>query len=147
MSSKSIGERVLQAVLFEALAIVLCTPLFAWLMGKSLFEMGMVTLLNCMLALIWNVVFNAGFDRLLARLHWRKNVGVRVLHAVLFESGLIVVSVPLIAWWLGMSLLQALLLDLGVLLFFLPYTYVFHWVYDAARQRLMARRAGACQTV
>ena len=59
---------------------------------------------------------------------------------LLFEGGLVAVSVPLIAWWLQVSLMQALILDLGVLLFFLPYTYVYHWGYDLVRERLMLRR-------
>ena len=130
---KSTRERVFQALLFELLAVALCTPLFAWLMHKTLFDMGVVTVVNCLLALVWNVIFNAGFDRLRARLGWQQNPWVRGLHAVLFEGGLIVISVPLIAWWLNMRLVDALWLDLGVLLFFLPYTYVFHWLYDHAR--------------
>lgn len=36
--------------------------------------------------------------------------------------------------------MQALILDLGVLLFFLPYTYVYHWGYDLVREWLMLRR-------
>ena len=44
-------------------------------------------------------------------------------------------GVPLIAWWLNVSLWQAFLLDIGVLLFFLPYTYVYHWAYDVVRER------------
>jgi uncharacterized membrane protein len=30
---------------------------------------------------------------------------------------------------------EALLLDIGILLFFLPYTYVFNWIYDHLRLR------------
>ena len=63
----------------------------------------------------------------------------RVVHALLFEGGLVAVGVPLIAWWLNVSLWQAFLLDIGVLLFFLPYTYVYHWVYDVVRERMVMR--------
>ena len=47
--------------------------------------------------------------------------------------------VPVVAWWLQVSYWQALWLDIGVLLFFLPYTWLFNWLYDHAR----ARRARA----
>lgn len=50
-------------------------------------------------------------------------------------------GVPLIAWWLSVSLWQAFLLDIGVLLFFLPYTYVYHWGYDVVRERFLMSRA------
>ncbi|MFJ4606307.1 multidrug/biocide efflux PACE transporter [Pseudomonas atacamensis] len=138
---KSITERVFQAVGFEFLAILICTPLLAWIMQKPLLDMGAVTVLIALLALAWNVVFNRFFDRALARMNLAHNAWVRVVHALLFEGGLIVMGVPLIAWWLSVSLWQALLLDIGVLLFFLPYTYVYHWGYDVLRERFMARRA------
>jgi uncharacterized membrane protein len=140
---KSITERIFQAVGFELLAILICTPLLAWIMQKPMLEMGAVTVLIALLALAWNVVFNRFFDRLLERLNVAHNAWVRVVHALLFEGGLIVMGVPLIAWWLSVSLWQAFLLDIGVLLFFLPYTYVYHWGYDVVRERLMTRNA--CQ--
>ncbi len=136
---KSFTERVLQAIGFEVLAVLLCTPLFAWVMSKPLLDMGVVTVANCFIALGWNVLFNGMFDRMRERFALVRNVWTRLLHALLFEGGLIVVSVPLVAWWLELSLLTALLLDIGVLLFFLPYTYLYHWAYDALRERLLLR--------
>ena len=38
---------------------------------------------------------------------------------------------PTIAWWLDISLWQALLMDLGLVVFFLVYTFVFNWAFDA----------------
>jgi uncharacterized membrane protein len=55
-----------------------------------------------------------------------------------FEFGLVLVTVPLAAVWLDISLWQALVLDAGLLLFFLPYTLVFNWVYDTLRVRWSA---------
>lgn len=136
---KSITERIVQAVGFELLAILICTPLLAWIMQKPMLEMGAVTVLIALLALVWNVVFNRVFDRLLERLNVAHSAWVRVGHALLFEGGLIVMGVPLIAWWLSVSLWQAFLLDIGVLLFFLPYTYVYHWSYDVLRERFVTR--------
>lgn len=143
-ANKSITERIFQAIGFELLAILICTPLLAWIMQKPMLEMGAMTVLIAMLALGWNVVFNRFFDRLLARMNVAHNAWVRVVHALLFEGGLIVMGVPLIAWWLSVSLWQAFLLDIGVLLFFLPYTYVYHWSYDVLRERFMTRNA--CQS-
>lgn len=143
-ANKSITERILQAIGFECLAILICTPLLAWIMDKPLLDMGAVTVLIALLALGWNVVFNGFFDRMLKRLNVGHNAWTRVVHALLFEGGLIVMGVPLIAWWLSVSLWQAFLLDIGVLLFFLPYTYVYHWGYDVVRERFVQR--SACQS-
>ena len=140
-ADKSITERVFQAVGFELLAIVICTPLLAWVMDKPMLDMGVVTMAIAALALAWNVLFNGMFDRLLTRLAIVRTAWVRVVHALLFEGGLVALGVPLIAWWLDISLWQAFVLDIGVLLFFLPYTYVYHWGYDVLRERFMTRRA------
>jgi uncharacterized membrane protein len=139
--NKSITERILQAIGFEVLAILICTPLLAWIMDKPMLEMGVVTVVIAALALAWNVVFNGLFDRTLKRFEIAHTAWVRVVHALLFEGGLVAVGVPLIAWWLNVSLWQAFLLDIGVLLFFLPYTYVYHWVYDVVRERVVIGRA------
>ncbi|MCY1383930.1 Chlorhexidine efflux transporter [compost metagenome] len=48
--------------------------------------------------------------------------------------------VPLAAWWLSIGLVEAFLLDIGLLLFFLPYTLAFNWTYDALRARLLEGR-------
>ncbi|MGG2023834.1 multidrug/biocide efflux PACE transporter [Pseudomonas sp. S8] len=143
-ANKSITERIFQAIGFECLAILICTPLLAWIMDKPLLDMGAVTVLIALLALAWNVLFNGLFDRALKRLNLGHNAWTRVIHALLFEGGLIVMGVPLIAWWLSVSLWQAFLLDIGVLLFFLPYTYVYHWGYDVVRERFVQR--SACQS-
>ncbi|MFJ2365156.1 multidrug/biocide efflux PACE transporter [Pseudomonas sp. NPDC087697] len=140
-TNKSFTERVFQAIGFELLAVLLCTPLLAWLMDKPVVDMGVATIAIGLIALAWNVLFNGLFDRLLKRLALVPSAATRVLHALLFEGGLVAVSVPLIAWWLNVSLLQALILDIGVLLFFLPYTYVYHWAYDVVRERWVMRQS------
>jgi uncharacterized membrane protein len=51
-------------------------------------------------------------------------------HSTGFEGGLVVVLVPLMAWWLDTSLWVAFVADLGVLLFFFVYSFAFTWVFD-----------------
>lgn len=138
--TKSITERVCQAIGFEGLALLICTPLLVWITGRPALEMGAVTLGISLLALSWNVIFNSLFDRLKARLQWTDGGWTRVVHSLLFEGGLIILAVPLIAALMKISLLEAFILDIGVLLFFLPYTYVYHWGYDVLREKIVQQR-------
>ena len=138
--TKSITERVCQALGFEGLALLICTPLLVWITGRPALEMGAVTLGVSVLALTWTIIFNSLFDRLKARLQLANGGWTRVLHALLFEGGLIILAVPLIAGVLKISLLEAFILDIGVLLFFLPYTYVYHWGYDVIREKIVQQR-------
>ena len=143
--TKSITERVCQALGFEGLALLICTPLLVWITGRPALEMGAVTLGLSLLALTWNIIFNSLFDRLKVRLQLADGGWTRVLHALMFEGGLIIVAVPLIAMWLNISLVQAFMLDIGVLLFFLPYTYVYHWGYDVIREKILNRNTTRCR--
>ena len=144
--TKSITERVFQALGFEGLALLICTPLLVWITGRPALEMGAVTLGISLLALSWNVVFNSLFDRLKTHLQLANSGWTRVLHALLFEGGLILLAVPLIAALMNISLLEAFILDIGVLLFFLPYTYVYHWGYDVIREKIAHKNATHCRS-
>jgi uncharacterized membrane protein len=96
--------------------------------------------------MLWNMVFNAAFDRAQAKMGFRRNIAVRALHALLFETGLTIAVVPLAAWWLGIGLLEALILDIGLLLFFLFYTFIYNWCYDILREPLAAKIRNARRT-
>lgn len=134
-NTKSLKERALHALLFEIIGVVLFAPLLAWIMGHSLSRMGAMTVMISTAAMLWNMLFNALFDRMRERYRLRLSLGLRLLHALAFEGGLILVIVPLAAWWLSISLLDAILLDIGLLLLFLPYTLGFNWLYDTLRAR------------
>ena len=138
--AKSLKERALHASLFELIGVLVFAPGLAWVLGESLGRMGAMTVMISTVAMLWNMLFNAGFDRLRARLGFAMSLKVRALHALSFEAGLIVAVVPLAAWWLSISLLEAFVLDIGLLLLFLPYTLVFNLVYDKVRARRVERR-------
>ena len=38
--------------------------------------------------------------------------------------------VPLFGWWFNVSLWQAFVMDLALIVFFLCYTFVFNWAFD-----------------
>ncbi len=142
-AKKTLKERFFHAFLFEILAIGLCAPVAAWAMGKSLFEMGVLTAVIAWIALLWNMVYNAGFDRLENHMGWTRTLRLRVVHALGFETGLILIVIPLAAWWLDISLWQAFVLDIALVLFYLPYAFFYNLGYDKARGpvlRWLARR-------
>ncbi len=136
---KSVKERFFHALGFEVLAIAICAPLGAWLLGYSLAHMGLLTLMVSLMAMSWNMVFNALFDHAQQRMGFQRTLGARAVHAVLFEIGLIIAVVPLAAWWLDIGLWEAFVLDIAIVLFFLPYTFCFNWAYDHLRAKVVAR--------
>ena len=79
----------------------------------------------------WNMAFNTGFEAWERRqADRRRTLRRRVAHAIGFEGGMVAMTLPLIAWWLGMGWWEALLTDLGLMAFFLVYAFAFNWVFD-----------------
>lgn len=117
--------------LYEMVAIALAGWGLMLMSGHSLLDSGALAIATSSVAVVWNLVFNTYFERWEARQTTTgRSVKRRVLHAVSFEIGLIVMLVPLIAWWLGVSLWQALVMDLALVVFFLVYTFAFNWAFD-----------------
>lgn len=138
---RSWPERMFHAFTFEVLAIGISAPLASWLTGKSVLDMGVLTAVIAAMALAWNMIYNWGFDRLQRRHGFTRSMKVRAAHAVGFEVGLIFMAVPFVAWWLDVTLWHALVVDIGLVLFYLPYTFLYNLGYDRLRARVMARRA------
>jgi uncharacterized membrane protein len=125
---RSTSDRIRHAISFELIGLALVTPLGAWAFGLPMVEIGVVGLASATIATAWNYVYNLCFDHALQRLTGgtRKTMPCRVLHAILFEAGLVAVLMPLIAWYLGIGLLQALLMDVSFSLFYVAYAFVFN---------------------
>ena len=138
-SRKSLKERFLHAFFFEVIAIGLSAPVAAWAMDKPVFDMGVLTAVIALIALFWNMLYNAGFERLERRFHLARTLAVRVLHACGFEVGLVLIVVPLAAWWLAIGWWAAFMLDLGFLMFYLPYAFFYNLAYDKLRARWWGR--------
>ena len=137
---KTLTERVIHAVSFEGLATLILAPTAAWLMQRSVLEMGGLSVLLATLAMVWNLIYNAAFDRLWPVSRVVRTLKVRALHAIGFESGFILIGVTAVALILGVSLIQAFMLEIGFMLFFLPYTMLFNWVWDTLRERVLKYR-------
>ena len=49
---------------------------------------------------------------------------------MLFELTLLVLLLPIFAWWMGISLFEAFLIDIAFAGFYMAYAFVFTWGYD-----------------
>ncbi|MBU1361818.1 MAG: PACE efflux transporter [Gammaproteobacteria bacterium] len=130
---QGLKRRVVYVTLYEGIAIVAASAGLAWTSGQGLGHSGVAAVLASAVAVVWNLVFNALFERWESRQAVRgRSIRRRVAHAIGFEGGLVAFLVPLFAWWMDISLWQALVMDLGLVVFFLIYTFVFNWAFDRA---------------
>lgn len=127
-------DRVRQVLLFEIGGLVLITPPFVWLTDVSpLDSLGLLAMIAA-IAAVWNALYNTSFDwvegRITGRTSDQRPVPLRVLHAVGFESGLLLASLPVVMVWTGMGWVEALLADIGLAVAYVVYAYIFNLGYD-----------------
>ena len=129
---RTFRDRVRHALLFEAVALAIFIPGSAALFDQPMEHMGVIGIVSATIATLWNFVFNLGFDRALLRLRGsvHKTMAMRVAHTLLFEAGLVVMLIPIIAWYLGISLWAALLMDIAIVIYYLVYGFLFNIAYD-----------------
>lgn len=130
---RSTLDRLRHALAFEIIGLAIITPLGALVFGLALADMGVIGFAAATLATVWTYIYNLGFDHALMALRGdtAKSLRLRVGHAVLFEAGLLVLLVPPIALYLGIGLLEALVMDAALAGFYVVYAFVFNLAYDA----------------
>lgn len=129
---RSVGDRIRHALSFEIIGLLLVIPLGALVFDKPIHDIGVVSLVGATIATVWNFIYNYLFDVVLRRLTGttKKSGLARVCHAALFEIGLLIVLLPFIAWYLGVSVWQAFVMDVAFAVFYMVYAFVFNWIYD-----------------
>lgn len=124
-------RRIVQAVLYEVFAVAAVGPALAFIFNEPVASSLGLAVCMSTIALAWNYVFNGWFERWEARQTIRgRSLVRRILHGLGFEGGLVVMLVPVMAYWMNISLWKAFVADLGILAFFFVYAVVFTWAFD-----------------
>lgn len=128
---QGIQRKIVYVTLYEGIAIVCASAGLALTSDSGLMKAGVASAMASAIALVWNLVFNTAFEWWEARQTVRgRSLRRRVAHALGFEGGLGLILIPVFAWWLDVSLLQALAMEAGLMVFFLVYTFAFNWAFD-----------------
>ena len=126
-------DRVRYTVVFEVLLIAMLVPLSALVLDRQIVDVGFLAVALAIKAMVFGFVYNWFFDRWDAhagRIPTQRSFARRILHAAGFECGLVMTSLPIVVWWLDLTILQAVAMDLAVTLFVVVYTFAFSWIYD-----------------
>lgn len=133
--NKNMGfwARIIHMLGFEVFGVLIFTPFAMLVLNESIFHVGVIAIVISLMAMVWNFIYNYIFDLIESYLNGHRStrkVSMRLLHALLFEVGLLIVTVPLVAYWLEMSLLNALLVDIGFVAFYLVYAFFYNYIFD-----------------
>lgn len=128
---QGLKRRLIYVSLYEAFAIAITSLGLATFASQSLSHAGVAAVASSAIAVVWNLAYNWAFEAWESRQIVRgRGFARRVAHAIGFEVGLVLMLVPLFAWWLEVSLWRAFVLDLGLIVFFLVYTFLFNLGFD-----------------
>jgi uncharacterized membrane protein len=124
-------RRIVQAILYESIAIAVVTPTLTLVFSHPPGSAFVLSAVMSGIALTWNYLFNMVFELWESRQIVKgRSLTRRLAHGVGFEGGLALILLPVMAYWLDVSLLEAFVADLGLLVFFFFYTVVFTWAFD-----------------
>ena len=124
-------RKIVYAVSFETLG-TLVASVYLWVVSDASPASSLaLSVLTATIALSWSFVFNTGFEAWEARQPVRgRSLKRRTAHALLFEGGLVLICIPVMAWWLQVGYLEALVYEAGLIAVFVLYTYAFTWGFD-----------------
>lgn len=123
-------RRVIYVCLYEAIAIAVSSLIFMAI-GQEAGASSVMAVAASAIAICWNLGFNYLFEKWEARQSVKgRSVLRRVVHAIGFEGGIAAMLIPLMAWWFDVSLWEAAVMEAGLLVFFMVYTFAFNWAFD-----------------
>lgn len=126
-----LARRIAYVVIFEIFAILFATILLSVLSGSGAPDSLPVAIGSSLAAVIWNFIYNTIFETWEQRNNIRtRTLLIRAVHAAGFEIGLVLILIPLFMWWYGIGPLEAVTMEIALLVFFLAYTFMFTWIFD-----------------
>lgn len=124
-------RRVVYVIGYEGLSVLFTVVVMSALLGHGGGESTLLAVLLSTTATIWNYVWNTIYET------FERRAGVtgrgalaRAIHAFGYEGGVLVFTIPLVALMLGVTVLEAVMIEAGLLVFFLVFTVVYAWVFD-----------------
>ncbi|KAF1012348.1 chlorhexidine efflux PACE transporter AceI [Acinetobacter sp.] len=129
-------RRVIHALSYEIILLVIIAIALSFIFEVPMEVTGVLGVAMAVTSVVWNMIFNHFFEKFEHKRKLKRTIKVRILHAIGFEGGLMLATIPMVAYAMNMSLWQAILLDLGMTTCILIYTFIFQWCYDLIEDRM-----------
>ena len=129
-------RRWIHALSYEVILLVIIALALSYVLEMPMQVTGGLGIAMAVTSVLWNMLFNHYFEKLEAKHQLRRTFKIRVLHAIGFEGGLMLATIPMVAYALEKSMMQAFLIDLLMTLSILLYTFIFQYCYDHVEAKL-----------
>ncbi|QIO09193.1 chlorhexidine efflux PACE transporter AceI [Acinetobacter lanii] len=132
-------RRIIHALTYEVILLVIIAVVLSFVFEAPMEVTGTLGIAMAVTSVVWNMIFNHFFEKYEAKHQLKRTVLVRICHAIGFEGGLMLATIPMVAYALKMPIWQAILTDLSMTLCILVYTFIFQWCYDLIETKLGLR--------
>ena len=117
--------RIINVVIFEAVAIFIITPLFSFIFNKPLASIGFIAILTSIIAMLINYVFNLFFDKLYTYPKYKL-----LFRTILFQVVILSFFIPFVMFILDFSFYQSVIYNTSGSLFFMTYFYIYNFIFE-----------------
>jgi uncharacterized membrane protein len=132
-------RRIVHALSYEIILLVIIAIALSYIFHVPMEVTGTLGIAMAVTSVIWNMIFNHFFEKYEAKRKLKRTFGVRIMHAIGFEGGLMLATIPMVAYAMKMTIFQAIALDFSLTMCILVYTFIFQWCYDQIENRLGIR--------
>lgn len=128
---QGLKRRIVYVSSYEIIGMVISSVGLALLAGDSVEHTGPLSVMITTIAVTWNFIYNILYEKWEAQQENKsRTVKRRIAHAIAFQITLVMFLIPLIAWWMDISLVAAFWLDVAFIIIIPIYTFIFNWTFD-----------------
>ncbi len=128
---QGLKRRIVYVSSYEIIGMMISSVGLALLAGDSVEHTGPLSVMITTIAVTWNFIYNILYEKWEARQENKsRTVKRRIAHAIGFQITLVMFLIPLIAWWMDISLVAAFWLDVVFIIIIPIYTFIFNWTFD-----------------
>ncbi|WP_411577616.1 PACE efflux transporter [Acinetobacter nosocomialis] len=128
---QGLKRRIVYVSSYEIIGMVISSVGLALLAGDSVEHTGPLSVMITTITVTWNFIYNILYEKWEARQENKsRTVKRRIAHAIGFQITLVMFLIPLIAWWMDISLVAAFWLDVAFIIIIPIYTFIFNWTFD-----------------
>lgn len=143
---QGIKRRIVYVFSYEVIGMIISSVGLAILAGDSVDHTGPLSVMITTIAVTWNFIYNILYEKWEARQSSHiRTVKRRVVHAIGFQLTLVLFLIPLISWWMDISLIEAFWLDVAFIIIIPIYTFIFNWSFDKLFGLPISAKAKALQ--
>ena len=100
-------RRLIHAISYEVILLVIIAIALSFIFSMPLEVTGVLGVIMAVISVIWNMIFNHYFEKIEFKYQWERTIPVRIMHGIGFEGGLMLATIPIIAYMMNMSFIEA----------------------------------------